>query len=147
MNVNVRGVFFLTQRLLPLLRAAAQPAHPARVINIGSVNGLTPPELHTFSYSSSKAAVHMLTRHLAKELADEHITVNAIAPGPFDSQMMAFALNDPKTRAGIARDVPLGRIGMPDDMAGVAIYLASAAASYVTSAVVPVGGGLSTVAQ
>ena len=76
-----------------------------------------------------------------------HITVNAIAPGPFDSQMMAFALNDPKTRAGIARDVPLGRIGMPDDMAGVAIYLASTAASYVTGAVVPVGGGLSTVAQ
>ncbi len=147
MNVNVRGVFFLTQRLLPLLRAAAQPAHPARVINIGSVNGLTPPELETFSYSSSKAAVHMLTRHLAKELADEHITVNAIAPGPFDSQMMAFALDDPKTRAGIARDVPLGRIGMPDDMAGVAIYLASTAASYVTGAVVPVGGGLSTVAQ
>lgn len=147
MNVNVRGVFFLTQKLLPLLRAAASEAHPARVINTGSVNGLTPPEMDTFSYSSSKAAVHMLTRHLAKQLADEQITVNAIAPGPFDSAMMAFALNDPKIREGLAADVPLGRIGVPDDMAGVAIYLASAAASYVTGAVIPVGGGLSTVAK
>ena len=95
MNVNVRGVFFLTQRLLPLLRASAQQSHPARVINIGSVNGLTPPEMDTFSYSSSKAAVHMLTRHLAKQLAGENITVNAIAPGPFDSQMMAFAPQRP----------------------------------------------------
>ena len=147
MNVNVRGVFFLTQKLLPLLRAAATEERPARIINTGSVNGLTPPEMDTFSYSSSKAAVHMLTRHLAKVLAREHITVNAIAPGPFDSAMMAFALDDPKIREGLAADVPLGRIGVPDDMAGVAIYLASAAASYVTGAVVPVGGGLSTVAK
>lgn len=147
MNVNVRGVFFLTQRLLPLLRAAARQPHPARVINIGSINGLTPPEMDTFAYSSSKAAVHMLTRHLAKQLAAEHITVNAIAPGMFDSQMTAFALNDPVARAAMAGDVPLGRIGEPDDMAGVAVYLASAAASYVTGAVVPVGGGLSTVAK
>ncbi|MEQ8842174.1 MAG: SDR family oxidoreductase [Acidimicrobiales bacterium] len=145
MNVNVRGVFFLTQKLLPLLRAAASEDHPARVINTGSVNGLTPPEMDTFSYSSSKAAVHMLTRHLGKQLAGEHITVNAIAPGPFDSAMMAFALDDPSIRAGLAKGVPLGRIGVPDDMAGVAIYLASAAASYVTGAIIPVGGGLSTV--
>jgi len=87
----------------------------------------------------------MLTRHLAKTLATEHITVNAIAPGPFDSQMMAFVLDDPNARAGIARDVPMGRVGVPDDMAGVAIYLASAAGSYVTGATIPVGGGLSTV--
>lgn len=147
MNVNVRGVFFLTQALLPLLRAAATPEYPARVINTGSVNGLTPPEMDTFSYSSSKAAVHMLTRHLAKHVADDHITVNAIAPGPFDSQMMAFALDDPATRAHLAADVPMGRIGVPDDMAGVAIYLASAASSFVTGAVIPVGGGLSTVAK
>ncbi|NIR34933.1 MAG: SDR family oxidoreductase, partial [Actinobacteria bacterium] len=82
-------------------------------------------EIDSFSYSSSKAAVHMLTRHLGKQLAAEHITVNAIAPGPFDSKMMAWALDDPAVRAGIARDVPLGRIGVSDDMAGVAIYLAS----------------------
>ena len=147
MNVNVRSVFFLTQSLLPLLRAAASAESPARVINTGSINGLTPPEWDTFSYSSSKAAVHMLTRHLAKHLAGDHITVNAIAPGPFDSQMMAFALNDPEVRASIASDVPLGRIGMADDMAGVAVYLASAAGAYVTGAVIPVSGGLSTVAK
>jgi len=147
MNVNVRSVFFLTQKLLPLLRAAATEARPSRIINTGSINGLTPPEMDTFSYSSSKAAVHMLTKHLAKELASDRITANAIAPGPFDSQMMAFALDDPRVRAGLAGDVPLGRIGVPDDMAGVAIYLASAAASYVTGAVIPVGGGLSTIAK
>jgi NAD(P)-dependent dehydrogenase (short-subunit alcohol dehydrogenase family) len=82
---------------------------------------------------------------VTKRLASDHITVNAIAPGPFESKMMAFALDDPATKAGLARGVPLGRIGAPDDMAGVAIYLASAAASFVTGTVIPVGGGLSTV--
>jgi NAD(P)-dependent dehydrogenase (short-subunit alcohol dehydrogenase family) len=147
MDVNVRGVFFLTQKLLPLLRVTATPDAPARVINLGSVNGITPPESDAFSYSASKAAVHMLTRHLAKELASEHITVNCIAPGPFDSKMMAFVLDDPSSRAAMAQGVPLGRIGRPDDMAGVAIYLASAAASYVTGVTVPIAGGLSTVAK
>ena len=85
----------------------------------------------------------MLTRHLAKRLAPDHITVNAIAPGPFDSKMMAFALDDPEMRASIAADVPLGRIGQPDDVAGAAIYLASRAGSYLTGAIVPVSGGVS----
>ncbi len=147
MNVNLRTPFFLTQSLLPLLKAAATPDSPARVINTASVNGLTPPEMDTFSYSSSKAGLIMLTRHLAKQLASDHITVNAMAPGPFESNMMRFALDDPKTRAAITSDVPLGRIGRPDDIAGLALYLASRASSYVTGVVIAVAGGLSTVAK
>ncbi|GLW08448.1 3-oxoacyl-ACP reductase [Microtetraspora sp. NBRC 13810] len=143
-GVNVKGVFFLTRRFLPLLRAAATPGDPARVINIGSIDGIRVPGLDSFAYSSTKAAVHMLTRHLAHRLAGESITVNAIAPGPFDSKMMAFALDDPATRDRIASDVPLGRIGRPEDMAGTAIFLASRAGSYLTGAVIPVDGGLST---
>ena len=142
MNTNVRAVFLLTRALLPQLRAAASTEDPSRVINVGSVDGLRVPSLESYSYSSSKAAVHMLTRHLAKRLAPEHVTVNAIAPGPFDSKMMSWALDDPDLRAGIAADVPLGRIGEPDDMAGAAVYLASRAGRYLTGAVVPVGGGI-----
>jgi NAD(P)-dependent dehydrogenase (short-subunit alcohol dehydrogenase family) len=142
MDTNVRSAFLLTQALLPQLRAAASETDPARVINIGSVDGLRVPAIESYSYSASKAAVHMLTRHLAKRLAPEHITVNAIAPGPFDSKMMAFLLDDPQGRAAVAAEVPLGRIGHPDDMAGAAIFLASRAGSYLTGAVVPVSGGV-----
>ncbi len=142
MDVNVRGVFFLTQELLPNLRAAATADAPGRVINIGSVDGLRVPSLETFAYSTSKAAVHQLTRHLASRLAPEHILVNAIAPGPFESKMMAFALQDERMRAAVAADVPLGRIGVPDDMAGATIFLSSRAGSYLTGAVIPVGGGV-----
>ncbi|MFC6084418.1 SDR family oxidoreductase [Sphaerisporangium aureirubrum] len=143
-GINVKGVFFLTQRFLPLLRAAATPEDPARVINIGSVDGLRVPIVENYAYSAAKAAVHMLTRHLAKTLAPEFITVNAIAPGPFESKMMAYALDDPGTRAVVESHVPLGRIGRPDDMAGAAIFLASRAGAYLTGAVVPVDGGVST---
>jgi NAD(P)-dependent dehydrogenase (short-subunit alcohol dehydrogenase family) len=141
-NVNVKALFELTVRALPLLRAAASPADPGRVINIGSIDGLGVPAMETYAYSTTKAGVHMLTRHLASKLAAEHITVNAIAPGPFDSKMMAFALDNPETRAAIAASVPLGRVGEPDDMAGAAIFLASRAGRYLTGAVIPVDGGI-----
>jgi NAD(P)-dependent dehydrogenase (short-subunit alcohol dehydrogenase family) len=141
LSVNVRGVFHMTRFLLPQLKAAAKPEDPARVINIGSIDGLRAPRMDTYSYSASKAAVHILTRHLAAKLAPS-ITVNAIAPGPFESKMMAQTLADFGTQ--IAASAPLKRIGRPDDMAGTAIFLASRAGSYLTGVVIPVDGGLST---
>ncbi len=140
--LNVKGVFHLTRLLLPLLARAGSAEEPARVINIGSIDGLAVPVLETYSYSASKAAVHQLTRHLARFLAPD-ITVNAIAPGPFESKMMAATLEafGDQIRAG----APLKRIGRPDDMAGTAIFLASRAGSYLTGAVIPVDGGIATV--
>ncbi|MGA0602762.1 SDR family oxidoreductase [Caulobacter sp. KR2-114] len=138
-DLNTKSIFFLTQKLLPQLRAAATWEHPARVINIASVNGIEPPGLETYAYSTSKAGCIMLTRHLAKRLAGDNILVNAIAPGPFQSHMMAATL----ARAGdaIAKANPRGRIGTPEDIAGVAIFLASRASAYTTGAVVPCDGG------
>jgi NAD(P)-dependent dehydrogenase (short-subunit alcohol dehydrogenase family) len=141
-GTNLEGIFHLTTALLPQLRAAADAEDPARVINIGSIDGLRVPITENYSYSASKAAVHMLTRHLAKRLASDHITVNAIAPGPFESKMMAFALENPESRTAIERSVPLGRIGRPDDAAGLVQFLASRAGSYLTGTVIPMDGGL-----
>ena len=141
-STNVEGVFHLTVALLPELRAAASVEDPARVINIGSIDGLRTPSVPNYSYSASKAAVHMLTRHLARELAPEHITVNAIAPGPFESRMMAWALDDPDTRSAVEREVPLGRIGRADDVAGLTMFLASRAGAYMTGTVIPLDGGI-----
>jgi NAD(P)-dependent dehydrogenase (short-subunit alcohol dehydrogenase family) len=141
-HTNVEGVFHLTVDLLPALRAAANAADPARVINIGSIDGLRTPTLENYSYSASKAAVHMLTRHLAKRLASEHITVNAIAPGPFESKMTAFMFDTPENRELVERMVPLRRIGRPDDVAGLTLFLSSRAGSYLTGAVIPLDGGI-----
>jgi NAD(P)-dependent dehydrogenase (short-subunit alcohol dehydrogenase family) len=138
--LNVKAIFHLTRACLPLLQKAATAAAPARVINIGSIDGLRVPLLETYAYSSSKAAVHHLTRALAVRLAPDHITVNAVAPGPFESKMMHETLE--RFRDAIVGTCPLGRIGEPDDMAGVAIYLASRAGSYVTGVVIPVDGGI-----
>jgi NAD(P)-dependent dehydrogenase (short-subunit alcohol dehydrogenase family) len=139
--LNVKAVFHLTRALTPLLEKAAKPGDPARVINIGSIDGLHVPGLETYAYSTSKAAVHHLTRVLARRLAP-NVTVNAVAPGPFESKMMAATLD--RFRDAIVSSCPLGRIGEPEDMAGVAIYLASRAGAYVTGAVIPVDGGIAT---
>jgi NAD(P)-dependent dehydrogenase (short-subunit alcohol dehydrogenase family) len=141
-DLNLKAPFYLTQAFLPLLAAAGTLEDPARIINVGSIDGLHVPSLPTYSYSASKAGLHHLTRVLARELGPRHITVNAVAPGPFESKMMAATLET--FGDAIADMAPLRRIGRPDDMAGVAVYLASRAASYVTGAVIPVDGGLGT---
>lgn len=141
LDLNVKALFFLTQALTPLLEAASSEGKPSRVINIGSIDGLGVPLLDTYSYSASKAAVHHMTRVLARKLAPQ-ITVNAIAPGPFESKMMAATLKN--FGESIAASCPMKRIGEPDDMAGVAIYLASKAGAYMTGNVLPVDGGIST---
>lgn len=142
LGLNVKAVFQLTRHLIPTLAAAATPEAPARVINIGSIDGLKPPLLETYSYSASKAAVHHLTRVLARKLAPQHITVNAVAPGPFQSKMMKATLE--QFGDSIASTNPLGRIGQDEDMAGIAIFLASRASAYMTGTVIPVDGGIST---
>lgn len=142
MDLNVKGLFFTTQALLPLLRKGASDEDPARVINIGSIDGLRVPVLQNYAYSASKAAVHMLTRHLAHHLVDDKVTVNAIAPGPFPSKMTKFMFD--MGEDVVAQNVPLGRAGRPEDVAGAALYLASRAGAYLTGAVIPVDGGIST---
>lgn len=140
LDLNVKGVFHLTRFLHPALAAAGTHEVPARIINIGSVDGLHVPSLETYSYSASKAAVHHMTRVLAAKFAPDHITVNAIAPGPFESKMMAATLD--AFGEAIKSQVPMRRIGEPSDMAGAAIFLCSKAGSYVTGTVLPVDGGI-----
>ena len=143
-DVNVKGVFLLTRALVPLLTAGSTDDDPARVVNTGSIDGYFTPEKgrDNFSYAASKAAVHMLTKHLATELAPR-ILVNAIAPGLFESRMTKVLLAPGADAVG--RALPLGRIGAPEDMAGIAVFLAARASSYITGAVIPVDGGVSTI--
>ncbi|MGR3759446.1 SDR family oxidoreductase [Roseobacteraceae bacterium NS-SX3] len=146
MSVNVAGVFDLTQRLLPLLSEAASGDDPARVVNVGSVMGEIPMGDGAYSYAASKAAVIHMSKILAKELAHRHITVNALAPGPFVSRMTAFATADEETRGKVGQDVPLGRVGRYEDIAGAMLFLCGAGGSYVTGAVIPVSGGINVMA-
>ena len=139
MDTNVKGIFFLTQQLAPQLEAAAQQGDPARVINIGSIDGIHTPFVDNYAYSASKAAVHHMTRVLAVKLGPRGVTVNAVAPGFFPSKMTEWLMDNFERQ--IVAGCPLQRKGAPADMAGVAIYLASRAGAYVNGAVITVDGG------
>lgn len=142
METNVNSVFCLTRDLTPLLERGANKDDPARVINIGSIEGLHIPSVHSqgnYAYTASKAAVHHLTRHLAVELGPRGIAVNAIAPGFFPSRMTSHIVDQQLQE--LEENSPLGRIGKPQEMAGIAIYLASRAGAYTNGAVIPVDGG------
>jgi NAD(P)-dependent dehydrogenase (short-subunit alcohol dehydrogenase family) len=144
-DLNLKSPFWLVQALLPALRRAGTADDPARIVNIGSIAAIHVAEAPNYSYASSKAALHQLTRVLARELGPEHVAVNAVAPGPFPSQMMASTLD--AIGDTIAAKAPLRRLGRDDDMAGVAVFLASRAGSYLTGAVIPVDGGIATTAS
>lgn len=147
MDTNVKGVFFLTQKVLPLLRAAAGAASPARVINIGSIDGLKSSVFDAFSYGASKAAVHHLTRFMAAHLTKDRILFNAIAPGPFPTWMLSTGVGFGGKTEGVdwnvvAKRNPSGRVGTPQDIAGLAIFLCSRAGEYVVGQTIACDGGV-----
>lgn len=147
MDTNVKAVFFLTQALLPPLRAAAAGPSPARVINIGSIDGLKTAAFETYSYGASKAAVHHLTRFLAAKLTKERILCNAIAPGPYPTWMLSTGVGFGGKTEGVDWDVigrhnPSGRVGTPEDIAGLATFLSSRAGEYVVGQVIASDGGI-----
>jgi NAD(P)-dependent dehydrogenase (short-subunit alcohol dehydrogenase family) len=147
MDTNVKGVFFLTQRLLPLLEAAGSSDDPSRVINIGSVDGIRTPAFDTVSYGPSKAALHTMTSQLAARLVKRNIVMNAIAPGPFPTWMLSTGVGgggdvEATDWDAVGRVVPRGRVGTPEDIAGLAIFLASRAGAFTVGAVITCDGGL-----
>ncbi len=145
-DTNVKGVFFTTQRLLPLLEAAGTADDPARVINIGSIDGIRSPVFDTHSYGPSKAAVHALTRQMAGKLVKRNIIVNAIAPGPFPTWMLSTGVGtggdvDGTDWSVVGQRNPRGRVGTPEDIAGLAIFLASRAGAFTVGEVITCDGG------
>ena len=146
MDTNVKGVFFLTQRLLPLLEAGATSEDPARVINIGSIDGIRTPVFDNFSYGPSKAAVHALTRQLASHLVKRNVIVNAIAPGPFPTWMLSTGVGTKGDVEGtdwgaVGKVNPRGRVGTPEDIAGLAIFLSSRAGAFTVGEIISCDGG------
>jgi 2-deoxy-D-gluconate 3-dehydrogenase len=147
MDTNVKGVFFLTQQLLPLLEAGATADDPARVVNVGSIDGIKTPVFDNFSYGPSKAAVHALTRQLASHLVKRNVIVNAIAPGPFPTWMLSTGVGtggdvDGTDWAAVGKGNPRGRVGTPEDIAGLAIFLCSRAGAFTVGEVISCDGGM-----
>lgn len=142
MAVNVQIPFTLVRELLPELAAAGTPDDPARVINIGSVAGVRTERLHAYSYAASKAAVHMLTRDLAGDLAERNIAVNAVIPGFFPTKMTAHMRDNEGVDPTLLAHIPLRRMGRADDIAGIVVFLCGRGAAYITGAQIPVDGGI-----
>lgn len=140
MGINVKPVFYLTQDLLPLLEKAASLENPARIINIGSIDGIRVSTIPNSAYGMSKAAVHHLTKIISVKMAGKGITVNAIAPGPFPSKMTKSMLDS--AQAMVEKANPMRRIGRAGDMGGIAVFLASDAGSFLNGTVIPVDGGM-----
>ena len=145
MDTNVKGVFFLTQKLLPLLRSSATADDPSRIINIGSIDGIKTGLFDAFSYGPSKAALHHLTRVLAASLVRENIIVNAIAPGPFPTWMLSTGVGGGGDLDinwdEVGNSNPRGRVGTPEDIAGLAIFLCSRAGAYTVGETITCDGG------
>jgi 2-deoxy-D-gluconate 3-dehydrogenase len=139
MDLNVKSLFFLTQKLAPLLRASASAEQPAKVVNIASIDGIHNARIETYSYSASKAAVIHLTRRMAMRLVEDHINVNAIAPGAFASNMNVWTRDNPDE---VATRIPAKRVGTPEDMAGTAVYMCSRAGDYLVGITIAVDGGV-----
>jgi NAD(P)-dependent dehydrogenase (short-subunit alcohol dehydrogenase family) len=144
-DLNLKAPFWLVRALLPALRRAGTADAPARIINIGSIAAIHVAQSPNYSYASSKAGIHQLTRVLARELGPQHVTVNAVAPGVFPSEMTAAPLD--AMGDAIVTSTPLRRLGRDDDMAGVTVFLASRAGAYLTGAIIPVDGGIATTAS
>jgi len=143
LDTNLKAPFFVTKKLLPLLRAAGTPEDPARVINLGSIAGSVGYDNNGFAYMSSKAGLNHLTRALAVRLARENVNVNAIAPGPMAAGMLARIETDPALKERLEAGIPYRRAGTPEDLAGALIFLCARASSYITGAILPVDGGAS----
>ncbi len=142
MDINIKSIFFATQKFIPLLKAAGSGEDPARVINIASINGIRNSGMPTYAYSASKSGVIHLTRHLATDLASMGINVNAIAPGLFPSDMTKQIVENDGMTEYVLSQIPRGRMGKPEDIAGTAIYLCSQASSWMTGQTVVLDGGM-----
>ncbi|BFM15181.1 3-oxoacyl-ACP reductase RhlG [Maricurvus nonylphenolicus] len=139
MTINTKAPFMLVQKLLPLLRQSGSSDKPSHIINIGSIAGITKDSLSAYSYGTSKAAIHHLTGVLAKDLVKSNINVNAIAPGSFPSKMTAGIMKTDAAKQAVLSTIPMGRMGEPEDIANLAIFLCSS--SYMTGTIIPIDGG------